>query len=201
GLRPLSQEHLHRLADALGSTSHLLTPSAGRAGHASARRIVVEFLRPLRGRAWFTRRQWHKRVLTFVTVILNVVLLWNVLPLQLDQLNLWFAPPILVIVLTLGFWLRYRDSATKTAQIRVIGGLIFFFSEAYAIQSVSLAWAYPTLTAVIHALAVVWNMGAVSLGVFNQLWPRDTRIPPPLPAVLPEVAAGIPTYGEPLDVL
>jgi cellulose synthase/poly-beta-1,6-N-acetylglucosamine synthase-like glycosyltransferase/transcriptional regulator with XRE-family HTH domain len=192
GLHSLSADQLRLVAAALGTDPHALA-----AGVAAPNDLIAR----LRARSLFTKSRLSKAVTVLAIVILNVVLIYQGLPLRLEYLTPQLALPVGVIIITLAFWLRQRDVQTKAAQIRVIGAIIFFLCECYAVQSLYLAWTYPAFTAIIHALAVVWNTFAVSLGVFNQFLPRDRRVARRLPAVLPEVAAVIPTYGEPIEVL
>ena len=152
---------------------------------------------------WSTRisLRMQKLILLLVAAGANLLLLWQFSPQRWPYL--WPQPLIFIllgVVLAL-VWLRAQGYWNKTLAIRLAGGFLLFLSEAYAWHSLTIAWEQPTLTALLHALAVVWITGVLTLGIVNQFWPRDNRVPPPPPDDLPEVAAVIPTYGEPVEVL
>jgi len=143
----------------------------------------------------------QKIIATVVAALLNALLLWQFFPTRWPYL--WPSPavPIILGSILVLVWLRQQGYWTKTLAIRVAGVLLLFLSEAYAWHTLTIAWAHPTLVAILQAITVLWISGVIALGVLNQLWPRDNQVAPPLPAELPEVAAVIPTYGEPIAVL
>ena len=134
GLHPLPADQLRLVAAALGTDLHALA-----AGVAAPSDLITR----LRSRSLFTKSRLSKAMAVLAIVILNVVLIYQGLPLRLEYLTPWLALPVGVIIITLAFWLRQRDVQTKAAQICVIGTFIFFFCECYAVQSLYLAWTYP----------------------------------------------------------
>ncbi|HET7081781.1 MAG TPA: glycosyltransferase [Chloroflexia bacterium] len=148
---------------------------------------------------WPLRTQ--KIIATVVVAFLNALLLWQFFPTRWPYL--WPSPalPIILGGILVLVWLRQQGYWNKTLAIRVAGAVLLFLSEAYAWHTLTIAWAHPTLVAILQAVTVLWVSGVIALGVLNQLWPRDNQVAPPLPAALPEVAVVIPTYGEPVAVL
>jgi cellulose synthase (UDP-forming) len=143
----------------------------------------------------------RKLVLLLTVGLLNLFLLWQFSPQQWPYL--WPQPLLYIVlggVLALVV-LRVQGYWRKLLAVRLAGACLIFLSEAYALHSLTIAWTHPTLTAILHLIAVVWITGVLTLGAVNQFWPRDNRVAPPPPADLPEVAAVIPTYGEPIEVL
>ena len=133
--------------------------------------------------------------------LLNLFLLWQFSPQRWPYL--WPTPMIYIVlgvVLALVV-LRAQGYWRKLLAIRLAGAFLLFLSEAYALHSITIAWSHPTVTSILHLIGVVWITGVLSLGIANQFWPRDNRVAPPRAADLPEVAAVIPTYGEPIEVL
>lgn len=134
-------------------------------------------------------------------LLLDLVLLVTFPPSRWPMLWSQLAVPLLLVGAVLLIWLQQRQRWTKVTQLRLAGGGVIFLSQAYAIHSIEIAVARPTLVAILHASAVTWIACALVLSIWNQRHPRDQREAPPLPDTLPAVAAVIPTYGEPVDVL
>ena len=143
----------------------------------------------------------RKGIVVLGAILLNALLLWQFSPNRWPYL--WPKPGIYIVlgvVLAL-FWLREQGYWNKTFAIRLAGAFLIFLSESYTWHSLTIVWTHFSLIALLHAFVVLWITAVITLGVINQLWPRDSRVAPPLPAELPSVAAVIPTYGEPIEVL
>ncbi len=142
-----------------------------------------------------------KRLLIYVLLfVANILLLMSIPPIR--WITLWPQPAIWLIVIgvVVIVGMQHRPRWNKTTRLRIAGAMLIFVCEIYAWHSVEIAGRLPTLVSVLHAAAVLWINAVIALGVFNQMRPKDQR-GAPLPEELPEIAAVIPTYGEPVEVL
>ncbi len=142
----------------------------------------------------------RKSILAILLVALDIFLLTFFWPGTWPYL--WPQPAIFIIlgaVLVL-LGLRKEGYWNKAFSIRCAGGFLLFLSQAYAWHSLTIAGTHFTAVAVLHAVVVVWIGGVITLGVVNQFWPRSNQTPPKA-SKWPEIAAVIPTYGEPVAVL
>src|SRR5215212_2642317 len=171
-----------------------LLPSLSRVARYFQRRFMVEQRNLISLRA-------RKGILLTILAVLNVLLLWQLPPLRWPYL--WPTPLIYLLLggVILILWLRERGYWSRMMSIRLAGLVLIFLSESYALHSLIIFWTHPTLTATLHAISVVWITAVLMLGIGNQFWRQDNRTAPPLPAELPEIAAVIPTYGEPVEIL
>jgi cellulose synthase (UDP-forming) len=188
GLRPLGAEHIIALSAALDIAPSYIAPArpSPKGGANLARH----------------RPNWVRTaVMLAVGLAANLGLLWLLTPLHTNETSIWLTALPAACVTGLVLWLQGPHAAAKAPHIRNAGLLLVFASQMYVIVSVYLAWQEPTPITVLHAVAVAWNTLMIALGVFNQLAPRDQRVAPPAPEPLPQVAAVIPTYGEPIEVL
>lgn len=117
--------------------------------------------------------------------------------------SLWPQPAlsIMIVLVLLIIWLRMAGWWHKTIQLRLAGSILILLSQIYVLHSIQLAITVPSFIAWLHLLVVGCITAVISLGVFNQLRPRDRWAAPRLPTELPAVAVVVPTYGEPLAVL
>ncbi len=142
----------------------------------------------------------RKSILVILLVALDIFLLTFFWPGTWPYL--WPQPAIFIIlgaVLVL-LGLRKEGYCNKAFSIRCAGGFLLFLSQAYAWHSLTIAWTHFTAVAVLHAAVVVWIGAVITLGVVNQFWPRSNKSAPKA-SKWPEIAAVIPTYGEPVAVL
>jgi cellulose synthase (UDP-forming) len=185
-LRTVSDEHLEALAKAFGVSLYYLTYNRAAASHHLF---------------WHRRSQIFRLTLAGLTVAINTALLWLLAPRVNGPSSVWLMSLPAACVAGLLLWLRRPVPEAKAPHIQNAGLILVFANQMYALVSISLAWLAPQPIAILHAVAVSWNAAVTCLSIFNQLWPRDERNPPPLPLDVPEVAAVIPTYGEPVEVL
>jgi cellulose synthase (UDP-forming) len=150
---------------------------------------------------WHGRGRLFKAAIASGAMAANVVLLWLLTPVSRPDVSIWLLAIPAAAITGSALWYAGPRSHAKAPHVRNAGVLLVLASQIYALFSIYLVWSQPTLVTVLHAVAVSWNALTTCLSIFNQLWPRDERRAPPLPYPLPEVAAVIPTYGEPIEVL
>lgn len=144
-----------------------------------------------------------KRILLIGLLLGGLTLNW----LLLTRFNtliwpyLWPKPAIFVLVglITLALWAP--ELVKRPWPLRIVGPIMIFVGQSYLLHSFDAMRAAPSLPSIVHFLGFLGTLLVMTLSFVNQLAPRDNRHAPPLPAALPFVAAVIPTYGEPIDVL
>lgn len=114
---------------------------------------------------------------------------------------LWPTPAIFVLVALITMALWAPELVKRPWPLRIVGPLMIFVGQSYLIHSYAAMLAAPSLPAILHFIGFLGTLLVMTLSFINQLAPRDNRRNQPLPPELPYVAAVIPTYGEPVDIL
>ena len=114
---------------------------------------------------------------------------------------LWVQPGVFIVVGFVAVCLWYPEMFRGIASVRTLGVAMLFVGECYLVHSAQVALRDPSPIDLAHLLGVTGTFAVMVLSYVNQIAPRDNRQAPPLPAELPYVAAVVPTYGEPLNVL
>jgi cellulose synthase (UDP-forming) len=118
-----------------------------------------------------------------------------------DWPYLWPQPGVLILLGLLVVVIWFPRYLTGIWALRVVGAVMLFVGQCYLIHSFMTLPAGPSWLGAIHLIGFTGTLVAVGLNYVNQINPRNNIIAPPLPAQLPAVAAVIPTYGEPVDIL
>lgn len=113
----------------------------------------------------------------------------------------WPRPLIYVLVGLFVFIMIFPEFFAGIWALRLIGLAMVFIGECYVLHSYSVLVESPSPTAAMHFIGIAGIYLVMVIGYINQITPRNNVEVPPLPASLPYVAAVIPTYGEPIDVL
>ncbi len=131
--------------------------------------------------------------------MLNLYLLTNFNTLQWPYL--WPRPGLFIVIGLFAVCMWFPEYFSGKWAFRVVGAVAFFIGECYVIHSIDVLLKSFSFIAFIHAIGVSGTFGVMTLCYLNQLNPKDRSQPPPLPEELPYVAAVIPTYGEPVEIL
>ncbi|NNJ10698.1 glycosyltransferase [Chloroflexales bacterium ZM16-3] len=139
-----------------------------------------------------------------VLLLLNLLALNVLLQVNFSTLRwpyLWPQPGVAVVAgLLLGFvW--FPELLRGFWPLRIIGLGMIFVGQSYLIHAAQVMIAHPSPASIVHLLGFTGTLSVMTLNYINQTLPRHNTAPPPLPAELPYVAAIIPTYGEPVDIL
>ncbi len=138
-------------------------------------------------------------------MVLIPVIVINILLLQYANTLVWpylWPRPGIHIIVAIFIVLFWLPELTKGVwQFRIVGMLMIFIGQCYVVHSILVMFAAPSIIAVIHVIGITGTFLTMTLGFINQLRPRSNYQSPPLPDELPYVAAVIPTYGEPVDIL
>lgn len=144
-----------------------------------------------------------KQLSLFALCVVGLIL--NLLALRYANTLLWpylWPQPGLYVVVALAVVVLWAPELLRGIwPLRLLGPLMFFIGECYWLHSFQATLAAPSLPAVLHLVGFTGTLAVMTLSYFNQMNPRDRTVPPPLPGALPYVAAVIPTYGEPVDIL
>lgn len=84
---------------------------------------------------------------------------------------------------------------------RVAGILMIFVGQNYLIHSIWIAITDFSFVAALHAFGIAGVFFVMLVNFINQYNPKNNLEPPPIPDELPYIAAVIPTYGEPVEIL
>ncbi len=114
---------------------------------------------------------------------------------------LWPTPAIFILVSLITMALWAPELVKRPWPLRIAGPMMIFVGQSYLVHSYTAMLAAPSLPAILHFVGFFGTLVVMTLSFINQLAPRDNRHAPQLPAQLPYVAAVIPTYGEPVDIL
>lgn len=143
----------------------------------------------------------------FLTILLVVFILVALNFLLLKHFNtllwpyLWPQPGIFIV---LGFFaaaIWFRELFQGIWRLRLIGLFMIFIGQSYLIHSIEVTFREFSLISIVHLVGFTGTFLVMILNYINQTAPKSNRTPPPLPANLPYVAAVVPTYGEPCDIL
>lgn len=117
---------------------------------------------------------------------------------------LWPRPLVYVAFSIIAVLLLLRDSVGTRENIwlvRGLGLLMLFTGESYLMHAAEVLVEEPSVVGVLNLLGSLGVVLVLTLGFVNQFSPQDTRTPPPVQGRLPYVAAVVPTYGEPAEIL
>lgn len=145
-----------------------------------------------------------KRSLALLLIVVSCVAL-NFLLLKYFNTLLWpYLWPQPAIFILIGFFAAavwFRELFQGIWRLRWIGLLMIFIGQSYFVHSVEVTIQHFSLTSVVHLIGFTGTFSVMILNYINQIWPKSNRKPPSLPVDLPYVAAVVPTYGEPCDIL
>lgn len=141
------------------------------------------------------------RLATLILLLLIVNLFLQIRFNTLVWPYLWPRPAIFVLIGLGAFALWFRELVTGVWTLRLAGLLMLFVGESYLIHSFSVTWQAPSPIAIVHLIGFSGTFLVMALSYVNQFAPRNSRPHQLPPADLPYVAAVIPTYGEPIDIL
>lgn len=114
---------------------------------------------------------------------------------------LWPRPGIFIVVGFLALVLWFRELFTGAWLLRIVGLAMVFIGQSYLLHSLQVTIEHFSLVALIHLIGVTGTFFIMLVNFLNQVTPKRNKEPPPLPDELPYIAAVIPTYGEPCDIL
>ncbi|MDX1994976.1 MAG: glycosyltransferase, partial [bacterium] len=106
---------------------------------------------------------------------------------------------ILTVVCAIVIW--FPEFGYSIWMLRVVGLLLIFVGQSYVVDSFQLAVRQPNVLTIAHLIGITGMVVMLMINYVNQIRPRNNIVPPPPPANLPVVAAVVPTYGEPYEVL
>jgi cellulose synthase (UDP-forming) len=137
--------------------------------------------------------------LIFIVIIVNSFLLraFNTLIWPF----LWPQPLLFILIIGLVVLTSLPRLRYNIWLVRIVGVLMIFIGECYLIHTVQVTLREPNLLTIAHLIGFTGIYAVFVVGTVNQFSPRDQRKSPPLPERLPHVAAVIPTYGEPYEVV
>ncbi len=143
----------------------------------------------------------HARLvaLGFVAAFVDLLLLADFNTLRWPYL--WVQPGVFIVVGFVAVCLWYPEMFRGVASLRTLGLAMIFIGECYLVHSAQVALRDPSPLDVLHFVGVAGTFAVMALSYVNQVAPRKNTQAPPLPADLPHVAAVVPTYDEPLDLL
>ncbi len=138
-------------------------------------------------------------LLGILVVILDVLLLRNFNTLIWPYL--WPKPAIFILLggLVVGLW--FPELSRGTWPLRIIGLAMLFIGQCYVIHSFTVLLDDRSWIALLHLVGMTGIYMVMVLNYVNQFMPKINTDAPPLPPDLPPVAAIVPTYGEPIEIL
>jgi cellulose synthase (UDP-forming) len=115
----------------------------------------------------------------------------------------YFWPTSAFVVMTICFavMIWFPEFGQSIWMLRIVGLLLIFIGQSYLIHSFLIAVDHASVLAWLHVFAVFGMFVVLVLNYINQMNPKNNTVPPRLPRDLPYIAAVVPTYGEPNDVL
>ncbi|WP_420645276.1 glycosyltransferase [Candidatus Leptofilum sp.] len=114
---------------------------------------------------------------------------------------LWPQPGIYIIVGFIVFALWFPELFSGIWALRATGILMVFVGECYLLHSLQVTIDEFSFITALHFFGTFGTFLVMLLSFLNQLRSKNNKLPRPLPGELPYVAAVIPTYGEPLNIL
>lgn len=144
------------------------------------------------------KKRWFY-ALAFGIVLINFGLLRYLNPLIWPYL--WPRPGLFILAgaFILAIW--FREYLSGIWILRLIGPLMIFLGQSYLLHSYAIVVQHFSLVALLHFIGFTGTFLVMVLNYFNQIRPKSNTIAPRWPQELPYVAAVIPTYGEPYDIL
>ena len=114
---------------------------------------------------------------------------------------LWPRPGIFILIGFLAIVLWFRELFAGIWLLRIVGLVMIFIGQSYLIHSFWVTVEHFSLIALLHLIGVTGIFLVMNLNYINQMTPKSNKQAPPLPDELPYIAAVIPTYGEPREIL
>ncbi|MBC6936019.1 MAG: glycosyltransferase [Chloroflexi bacterium] len=114
---------------------------------------------------------------------------------------LWPRPAIFILMALFGLAVWFPRLFSGTWALRISGLWMIFIGQSYLLHSFEVLVTQFSPVALIHFLGIAGTYSVMVVSYINQALPKDVRKAPALPDDLPYVAAVIPTYGEPVDIL
>jgi cellulose synthase (UDP-forming) len=141
------------------------------------------------------------RWLPVVTLVAGVNLVGLIYFNTLNWPFLWPDPGIYLVIGLFVAAMVFPEVFSGIWALRVVGLAMVFIGQCYVLHSIDVALQTRSLIAVMHVVGITGTYIVMVLSYINQILPRDNRAAPPPPAELPHVAAVVPTYGEPLEIV
>jgi cellulose synthase (UDP-forming) len=145
------------------------------------------------------KKYWLFLPLTVLLLGINYLLLHHFNTLVWPYV--WPRPGIFILIGFFVFVLWFRELFAGAWLLRIVGLVMIFIGQSYLLHSFEITLEQFSLIALLHLIGVTGSFFVIVINFFNQMMPKSHRQPPPLPEELPYIAAVIPTYGEPYDVL
>ncbi|WP_420631666.1 glycosyltransferase [Candidatus Leptofilum sp.] len=114
---------------------------------------------------------------------------------------LWPQPGIYIVIGFIVFALWFPELFSGVWALRATGLLMIFVGECYVLHSFQVVLEDFSFVALLHLVGILGTFLVMLLSFLNQSRVKNNKVPHPLPEELPNVAAVIPTYGEPIHVL
>ncbi|MDX2137677.1 MAG: glycosyltransferase [Chloroflexota bacterium] len=149
--------------------------------------------------------QTRRIALAMGVLILDMILLINFNTLQWPYL--WPQPMLYLILFLMIVLIIMPRRRYDIWLIRLVGVAMVFIGQCYLLHTLQVTIdsfdGSPALIGLnlLHLLGFASTYLVFTLSFINQIAPREKRGAQPLPDVLPHVAAVIPTYGEPVEVV
>lgn len=138
-------------------------------------------------------------VLIILTLGVNYWLLQNFNTLTWPYL--WPRPGIFILVVFFVIALWFRELFSGVWLLRVVGLWMIFIGQSYLIHTFQVTFEHFSVAALTHLIGFTGTFLVMTLNYINQITPKSNKTAPPLPQEVPYVAAIIPTYGEPYEIL
>ncbi len=141
------------------------------------------------------------RWLPVVTLVAGVNLVGLIYFNTLNWPFLWPDPGIYIVIGLFVAAMVFPEAFSGIWALRAVGLAMVFIGQCYVLHSIDVALETRSLIAMMHLVGIGGTYTVMVLSYINQILPRDNRAAPPPPADLPHVAAVVPTYGEPAEIV
>ena len=116
-------------------------------------------------------------------------------------LQLWPRPALFVLLGGFAIYYWFPELFRGVNALRIAGVGMVFLGQCYLLHSLQVLYVDRSPIALVHFLCITGTFLVMTLNYINQIRPKNNVVSPPLPTELPYVAAIVPTYGEPCDIL
>jgi cellulose synthase/poly-beta-1,6-N-acetylglucosamine synthase-like glycosyltransferase len=139
-------------------------------------------------------------------MLMLIVTIFNVALMIITQTPIWgadsrFLFPFALATCAIALYTSLTHVWRSVPLFRVIGMLLFVAGQQYVVHSFIILGESFSFINLIHCFGFFGMYLSVCLNFLNQLNPLDVRTAPKVEGYYPYVAAVIPTYGEPLDIV
>lgn len=114
---------------------------------------------------------------------------------------LWPKPGLYFLLILVTLTILFYEEMQRLWMFRLVGILMLLIGQSYLLYSIETTLAQIHFVSVLHLFGVAGIIASMFLNFLNQFMSQTKRQSPPLPDRLPIVAAVIPTYNEPIDIL